>query len=100
MKTEQSHTSTLEAFTALLIGLPLSILVSMYGTLLITKIVEWYSVPFHLTFKQWFGIDAIFAMVSLSISKTQDKWYVNVFSQAFIITCLFGILYLMSQILN
>lgn len=99
METETDN-EALEVLIALLIGVPLAILLSMYATLLITKIVEWYSIPLQLTFKQWFGIDSIISICLLGMKgKSQEKWYRAIFTSAFIITFLFGSLWIVSKML-
>lgn len=97
MKTEQDQ-SALQLLLLLIIGIPLSILVSLYGTLLTAKIIEWYQIPATLTFKQLFGINSIVAIWIMGRKKSTEKWYKSIFESAFVISFLFGMLFIVSKL--
>ena len=103
MKTENNDTAT-EVLIGLIIGIPLSLLVSGYLAFVITKIVCYYNIPLSLTFKQWYGIDAIVGLLILNVKKNSEAGIKNVLggilSTAIIVTFIWFLLYIMSTIIS
>lgn len=94
--------SRFEWLTTLLIGVILGTLVSMYGVFAIIKLVNWFTIPIELTFKQWFGLMAIFGLITYVMVKNKKEdeaspfivMLVSHLTKAGIITIVLGLYYI------
>lgn len=103
MKNSTEDLSAVKLLILLFVGIPLGILVSLYSTLLVTKIVAWYNVPVHLTFKQWFGVDLVLTIMLMSLKSKGDgtltSLFTALFGGAFAITIGFALYYITSTLI-
>jgi len=64
-------TSTKDMLLIMFIGFPLVILVTFYRAFVIGKVMVWFDLPIHFTFRQLFGILAIYSIVTLKADKSE-----------------------------
>lgn len=95
--------SSLELLFVIIIGIPLSILLSLYQVFVVMKIVEWYKVPLVLNTLQWFGILSIISLL-LSDCKREAKAglglvFKALLTNAFVLSFILGMMYILHFII-
>jgi len=97
---DKDKTSSLSLLITLIVGIPLSILVALYGIFVILKLIKWFNVPLLLTYKQWFGVIAIFGLLTADLHTVKYKGFSDLISNLISKCLVYSLLLLIYWILS
>lgn len=99
----KKETTGLEALGLITFAIVFGIAASAYRAYILVMVAHWFKFPVPLTFVQWFGIINIFSLMKFVYDggkKKSESPYLDLFLGTFLITVLWGILFISHLVIN